>query len=217
MLHAEQFARFSCKWSLYMLSVHVQTPRSSLTHKDNKRNTQGIVQNDVQPVPFTWLTQPHPSEAEPLQSNITKETKTFQNINHALNSSLLLPGDSLQGPYPLVLQEPTSSDNLRQHPKAWAGGAQCDPAGAPWTALPVVNQLVWRMLYMSENDAHLQGMWCSEESEGEKRRINASPQAEKQQTQKQRRKMKGSDHSSNSKLGRCNIFECRTSGGRCFG
>ncbi|KAL6480166.1 hypothetical protein MHYP_G00111990 [Metynnis hypsauchen] len=171
--------------------VHVGMSRSTSSQQDNKQNIQGNIHNGFQhfSFPFTWLTQP--SVSEPQRSNIPKETKTFQNIHQAFSS----PGDPRCGPYPVVRQESPYNDNLRHYPKAWAGGLQCDPTGALWSVLPFVNPLVWRMMGLSDSTA--EGMQCNEEVEGEKqKKSSSSPEVEKQQAKKQRRKLNGSDQSS---------------------
>ncbi|XP_017553780.1 midasin [Pygocentrus nattereri] len=170
--------------------VHAGMPRSTSSQQNNKQNIQGNVHNGFQhfSFPFTWLMQP--SVSEPQQSDIPKETKTFQNTHQAFNS----PGDPRYGPYPIVRQESPYNDHLRPYPKAWAGGVQCDPAGALWSVLPFVNPLVWRM---GLSDSTAEGMQCSEEAEGEKQKKSSSgPQVEKHQAKKQRRKLNGGDQSS---------------------
>ncbi|KAL7885933.1 hypothetical protein AOLI_G00062280 [Acnodon oligacanthus] len=165
--------------------VHVGMPRSTSSQQDNKQNIQGNVHSGFQDFsfPFTWLTQP--SVSEPQRNNIPKETKTFQNTHQAFSS----PGDPRHGPYPV---ESPYNDHLRHYPKARAGGVQCDPAGALWSILPFVNPLAWRMMGLSDSTA--EGMQCSEEVEGEKqKKSSSSPQVEKHQAKKQRRKLNGSD------------------------
>ncbi|KAI4892872.1 hypothetical protein NFI96_012637, partial [Prochilodus magdalenae] len=174
---------------------HVRMPRSTLSRQDNKQNIQGKVYNSFQPpsVPSTWLTRP--SVTEHPRNNIPKETKTFQNIHQALNSPLLLPGDPHQAPHPTVQQETPYNHHLRQYLNPWAGEVQWDHTGDPWSVLPFVNPLVWRM--MSVSDSTAEGMQCSERAEEEKQMKGSSvPQVGKHQGKKHRRRVRSSDHTS---------------------
>ncbi|XP_022540094.2 glutamic acid-rich protein isoform X1 [Astyanax mexicanus] len=170
--------------------VHARKPRSTMSKQDNKQNLQGIVPNDSQPLyaPFTW-----PSEAEPQQSNISKQSKTFQSIHQALNSPVPLPADPRYDPYPVVQQEQPSSGHFPQYLKPWAGGVQSAPAGAPWMGVPV-NPLVWKILRMSEAGA--EELMYGEQSDREKWRKDSNSELQKHQDQRRRRKEKGSDRSS---------------------